>query len=57
MKGKEDPNKDPECSSYAHIRADCGVCITLMFQTVLETCISLGSRLDKSCHSSHMRML
>lgn len=32
MKGKADPIKEPECSSYAHIRVDCGVCITLMFQ-------------------------
>lgn len=32
MKGKADPNKEPECSSYAHIRADCGMCITLKFQ-------------------------
>lgn len=36
MKGKADPNKEPECSSYAHIRADCGVCITLMFQQSLR---------------------
>lgn len=32
MKGKADPVKEPECSSYAHIRVDCGMCNTLMFQ-------------------------
>lgn len=36
MKGKADPSKELECSSYAHIRADCGVCITLMFQQSLR---------------------